>query len=410
LIPPILEVFVLWHPDDPAGKRVADALLEHFHGTAFSGLVGGAVEVYTRSAAWDGQGGPPRPVPFMEALPNGLQPAAVTVVVPVLGVQLARAAQHDERWLRYLEEMVASAQASPNAEVFSLVADSEAMSPGGQLARLFASRQSLDKAGVTDRSVLCRDLGHSIAGFVDGQPDRQLRVFVSHTKRYSPAEVADEVSRLVGHVRTAIGDTHLLAFFDEADLQPGMTWQDELIAAAESSALLVVRTDLYASREWCQKEVLAAKRADMPVVVLQALHTGEERGCFLMDHVPSVAVRTPESPENQPASIDDALNKLVDEALKRSLWRQQRERLAAYGFDWLPANAPEPATLAHWLRTSHMPWPAKDKLFVMHPDPPLGTAELAAIDDLVAIAAAGPLDIEILTPRTFASRGGQTPQ
>lgn len=45
LIPPILEVFVLWHPEDAAGRRVADTLLEHFHGTAFDGLVGGAVEV-----------------------------------------------------------------------------------------------------------------------------------------------------------------------------------------------------------------------------------------------------------------------------------------------------------------------------------------------------------------------------
>jgi hypothetical protein len=295
--------------------------------------------------------------------------------------------------------------------VFSLVVDPEAMSAGGQLARLFASRQSLDMAGVTDRSVLCRDLCHSIAGFVDGRPGRPLRVFVSHTKRYSAVEMADEVSNLVGHVRAAIGDTHMLAFFDEADLQPGMTWQDELIAAAESSALLVVRTDLYASREWCQNEVLAAKRADMPIVALQALDAGEERGCFLMDHVPSVAVRTPESPENQRPSIDDALNKLVDEALKRSLWRQQRERLGDYGFDWLPANAPEPATLAHWLRANRPQSPTTDKLFVMHPDPPLGTAELAAINDLVAIAApTGPLDIEILTPRTFASRGGQTPQ
>ena len=31
--------------------------------------------------------------------------------------------------------------------------------------------------------------------------------------------------------------------------------------AAASSALLVVRTDLFASRDWCQREVLAAKRS-----------------------------------------------------------------------------------------------------------------------------------------------------
>ena len=72
LIPPILEVFVLWHPDDTAGASVAGTILEHFHGTAFSGLVGAAVEVYTRSAGWHSPSSPPRPPPFIDPLPNGL--------------------------------------------------------------------------------------------------------------------------------------------------------------------------------------------------------------------------------------------------------------------------------------------------------------------------------------------------
>lgn len=48
LLPPVLEIFVVWHPGDDAGATVAGWLLDHFHGTAFSGLIGGAVEVYTR--------------------------------------------------------------------------------------------------------------------------------------------------------------------------------------------------------------------------------------------------------------------------------------------------------------------------------------------------------------------------
>ena len=406
LIPPILEVFVLWHPDDTAGATVANALLEHFHGTAFSGLMGGAVEVYTRSAAWDGHSGPPRPIPPVHPLPNGLESAAVTVVVPVLGVNLARAVEEDTAWRSYLDQTLAGIRENPRAAVFFLSADENAMSPGGQLKGLIGAGQQLDKAGVKDATVLCRDLGHSIAGFVDGQRDRRLRVFISHTKRYSPAEMPDEVSALVAQVRTVIGDTHLNAFFDEADLQPGVLWEDELVKAAESSGLLIVRTDIYASREWCQREVLAAKRADMPVVVLHALHTGEERGSFLMDHVPSVAVRAAAPESAVRASIEQALNKLVDEALKRALWRQQRAQLAAYGFHWLPANAPEPTTLGHWLRLTASGRAAADKLYVLHPDPPLGCAELSAIDDLLAIAG---LDgsVDILTPRTFASRGGQ---
>jgi hypothetical protein len=59
LIPPILEIYVLWHPDDGDGARIFTELFDHFHGTTFSGLVGGAVEVYERSQGWRGPGTPP---------------------------------------------------------------------------------------------------------------------------------------------------------------------------------------------------------------------------------------------------------------------------------------------------------------------------------------------------------------
>src|SRR5690606_11072853 len=111
----------------------------------------------------------------------------------------------------------------------------------------------------------------------------------------------------------------------------------------------------------------------------------------------------------QRQSIEAALNKLVDEALKRALWDHQRSRLRSYGFDWLPANAPEPTTLAAWLRTLDQRPTPDDRLFVLHPDPPLGNAEVVVIDDILEVAGLPGL-VEILTPRIFASRGGQVRQ
>lgn len=408
LIPPILEVFVLWHPRDTHGEQVAQALLEHFHGTAFAGLVGGAVEVYTRSAGWDGPDSAPRPLPFVEPLPNGLAPAAVTVVIPVLGTYLARAAEGEGPWRDYLQTLVAAAHDHPGAAVFALQVDDGVMPSGSQLAAIFGDEQLLTRDGATNPAALCRDLAHSITGFVDGSPGQPLRVFISHTKRNSPEEEPDRVQDLVALVRQVIGDTHLRPFFDAADLLPGVNWEEELISAASTSSLLLVRTDLFASRDWCQREVLAAKRADMPIAALQALRDGEERGSFLMDHVPSVACDRTDV-EEQRVAIETALNKLVDEALKRSLWKHQRSRLASYGFDWLPANAPEPTTIAAWLRTlSKQPTP-DDRLFVLHPDPPLGHAEVSAITDILGVGGLVDL-VEILTPRTFANRGGQVRQ
>lgn len=403
LIPPILEIYVLWHPGDAHGADTLEALLDHFHGTTYSGLVGGAVEVYARSASWD-VGGPPRPMPFMSPLANGLGQAAVTVVVPLLGTRLARAASDDPAWHRYLEEMVGAAGADESVGVFALKLDNQAMADT-DLSDLFGAHQTLDPRGASDPVVLCRDLAHSIGGLIRDPMGERLRVFISHTKRYAPGEEPDGVSELVHLVRDVISHTHLSTFFDEVDLLPAVDWEQELTGAASNSGVLAVRTDLYASRDWCQREVLIAKRADMPVVVLQALNGGEERGSFLMDHVPAVQLQRG-SEEAKRKSIEAALNQLVDEALKRALWKRQEARLEELGFAWLPANAPEPTTLVAWLLSRDTTPTAEDRLFVLHPDPPLGRAESEVMRDLLMVAGMPQL-LDILTPRTFASRGGQ---
>ena len=62
MLPPVLEVYVVWHPGDPAGHAIADEFVHHFHGTVFSGLIGGAVVVYARSVGWRSTNDAPRPI------------------------------------------------------------------------------------------------------------------------------------------------------------------------------------------------------------------------------------------------------------------------------------------------------------------------------------------------------------
>jgi hypothetical protein len=60
------------------------------------------------------------------------------------------------------------------------------------------------------------------------------------------------VPELTQTVRTVIADTSLAEFFDPRDLQAGEKWREALRENAGRSALLALRTDLYASRNWCQ--------------------------------------------------------------------------------------------------------------------------------------------------------------
>lgn len=407
--PPILEIYVLWHPDDPLGAAVADQLFDHFHGRAYAGLAGGAVEVYSRSTGWTAPGAPPRPLPFVTPLAAALPAAQFTVVVPVVGRALAVACRDDAQWRDYVST-VASADANaasggaPGVAVFPLF--EPAASIDGPVVDQLRRVQALPREAAADAPTLARELGQAIVQRlrrdVLGRGNSLLTVFISHTKKYTDAE-RDFGPQLAADVRRVLDRTHLDEFFDARDIQVGSDWVRTLHEEAAHSLVLMLRTDLYATRDWTQHEVADAKQNDMPVVALHALTNGEERGSFLMDHVPTV-VCGPSG--NNDDAIETALNLLVDEAVKDALWAAQRVYLKEDGFDWLPTHAPEPVTLTPWLRRHRREHPDDDHVIIMHPDPPLGAREQQVLIDLCRLAGFNG-DVDVLTPRTFASRGGR---
>ncbi|MGX9901310.1 hypothetical protein ACW0JT_18195 [Arthrobacter sp. SA17] len=185
-----------------------------------------------------------------------------------------------------------------------------------------ATIQALSDDSMSNQQTLARELSQAITQDVEagmGMKDHRIRVFVSHTKHDSLEEKDQDGPALFEAVRQVIARTRLASFFDAQDLQSGAQWKRELDDHAAACALLMVRTDKYAGREWTQREVLTAKRHDVPIVGMYALTEGEERGSFLMDHVPSVPCNVAEPHSD----IEIALNRLVDEALKRALWKAQ---------------------------------------------------------------------------------------
>jgi hypothetical protein len=219
-----------------------------------------------------------------------------------------------------------------------------------------------------------------------------------------------DVNALITIVRNVIATTHLREFFDASDLQPGTDWSNELREKAATSALLALRTDLYPSREWCQKEVLIAKRSGMPVIILDGIGYAEERGSFLMDHVPRAPIRV-NGAEWQRRDVYSALNLLVDECLKRELWKRQHQLAQdrhELEVSWWAPHAPEPLTLIQWLenaRTDGRLPAGDDKLRILHPDPPLGPDERAVLEQILKF---GGLEakLDVMTPRQLAARGG----
>lgn len=417
MLPPVLEIYVVWHPDDVRGAEVAGTFLDHFHGNVFAGLLGGAVEVYVRSRGWRDANDAPRLIPLPgSVLPAGLLPAKFVAVVPLLGNGLASIVQTGSGpWYDYLKALVDAHARAGQIGIFPLGLDSgadtdtvlgELLGRYQQLARPnpAAPQEPMDE-------LQCRDLAQVLAQLL-GEPvqKERIKVFISHTKRAAGGD-ENEVAALIKSVRDIISDTRLGVFFDANDLQPGGDWDEHLRQEAASGAFLALRTDLYASREWCQREMLIAKQEGMPIVILDALSRGEERGSFLLDHVPRVPVRRIAEAWSV-ADIRRGLNLLVDECLKRALWRHQKElarshqQLQRLQVAWWAPHAPEPVTLALWLAEQRRKGQTSTgELRILHPDPPLGPEERATLGQLVLLTGvAGGIDV--LTPRTLAARGG----
>jgi len=236
----------------------------------------------------------------------------------------------------------------------------------------------------------------------------RIQVFISHTKQASAPE--EDVAGLVEAVVTTFGHTRLRFYFDARDLQPGEDWDEALRANAATGALLALRTDQYASREWCQREMVIAKRRGLPVVILDSLGQGEERGSYLLDHVARIPV-TKTGGYWSSDQILRCLNHLVDECLKRALWLRQgilAQDRADLNVAWWAPHAPELLTLSEWLEDKMASGgiPPRDlPIRILHPDPPLGPEEVIALKRLVSLAGV-PNELDIMTPRLLAARGG----
>jgi hypothetical protein len=426
MLPPILEIYVVWHPRDRGGREVSEVMVNHFQGSTFSGLIGGAIEVYVRSPGWRSASDAPRPIPFPSddaGDPNDSpQQQRFTAVVPVVGTELAAAVEPGVGpWYEYLIGIVHAQGTNPDRVAVFPVATESSAAHGTVLGRVLEPFHGIGRGRMLvdeERSrTWCRDLAQGVAqhfgelasrtsGHFGFDAGRRLTVFISHTNELDgPGHPGD--AGIAERVRGIVAKTRLDEFFSASDLQPGRNWSHELAAKATTSALLAVRTSTYASRPWCQREMLLAKTAGMPIVVLDALEHPEERGSFLMDHVPRVPVRR-DGDGWRDADILAGLNLLVDECLKHALWQRQGQLLAPEAGPaamWWAAHAPEPVTLVAWLheQLDAGRLPATGPIRIVHPDPPIGPDELAVLEQIVRLA---DLDnrLDVVTPRMLAAR------
>lgn len=234
---------------------------------------------------------------------------------------------------------------------------------------------------VAIRAIRLLDEG-AVPADVSPEQKAPVRLFLSHAK----ADLKSDESDAVRGVEDAIKELPIGAWFDAAKIRPAAEFEKEIAAGVRDSSILVAfLTDRYASRPWCRREALDAKRLGAPILVVDALSDGEPRNFAYLGNVPTVHW----TGRDRPAEARRVVAQAVREALRFKHNRAALERRAGPG-ETAVAVPPEVLSLA---------WQAASESGgrFLYPDPPLPQLEL----DLVRTLRPG---AEFLTPLTKVAR------
>lgn len=363
---PLFVVYVVWHPGFGDGASIAEAIRSHFRRELYDNVAGGTgLSVVFRSLP-PPSSAVPLDIDFDEA-----HAAAIVVLTD-------RALAADPQWVAYARALGERAEATGlHVRTFPVAIDEMVLVPLNMTEQALRWDQWNGDLHTRTKRLLseltyeyCRMLRHFLERLQ--RPDeeeaaleaylRKVQIFLSHSKH---DDAGERVARLI---RDRLQDGHGLAsFFDVHDIPAGLRFHKVLLLQVRISAMVAVHTDTYSSREWCRKEIIEAKRHNVPLVVANCISDLDERGFPYMGNVPVVRL-DPHGPDR----IDVVIARLLDEVLKDFLWRC---RIAISAATAGPAvmfipRPPELITLASLPPEADAPTP-----IIVYPDPPLSTEE-----------------------------------
>lgn len=127
-----------------------------------------------------------------------------------------------------------------------------------------------------------------------------INIFLSHSKTDCVGlSIAEEIRK---HIDT----TNMNRFFDATEISPGFLFGQEIVEHIKQSTLLLIGSDSYSSRYWCQREMLCAKEYERPILSVDCLEEFEDRVFPAGSNIPSIHV-----PADGPISKSDVLRILI---------------------------------------------------------------------------------------------------
>jgi len=208
-------------------------------------------------------------------------------------------------------------------------------------------------------------------------------IFVSHAKE-DGYEMAKNLSDYIN------SDTGLDAFIDVNDIPIGSDFAVAIDRNIDGSILVIMFTDKFSSREWCQREIMIAKKYSCPIVLLDALSNGEVRRFPYSANVKSIHLGHEELTKEK---YKELLYEVLIEALRVKFNRKFLEylcrlhKIEAVDVDIIPSS-PELCTILNFSQSG-----AK---FLLYPEPVLNVVEMEQLGRVMPLQ-------KMITPITMHS-------
>jgi len=369
---PILVLYIVWHPNFAEGPGISEAVREHFRRKLYENVAGGTgLSVIFRSVPASGS-----PVP----LPIKLDEAETTAIIVLTESNLVG----DPKWVEYVKALADQTEgAGLSARIFPIAIERAALTLGIEEEAVRWDEWTGSKAELHQKLIseltyeCCRMLRHYLEHLrhPDEKGDglekylQKVQIFLSHSKHDRDGE---RIARLV---RDRLHASHgLSSFFDVYDIPAGLRFSKVLLKQIRLSAVVAIHTDSYSSREWCRREILEAKRGNVPLVIANCLMDWDERGFPYLGNVPIVRMDHPCKADR----IDIVIGRLLDEVLKDFLWhcRVQLAQVTDPSLIFLP-HPPELISLAALPLKAQVPEPT-----IVYPDPPLSAEEERLFEEI----------------------------
>ncbi len=416
-----LSIYVVWHPDYVEGAAFANFFYKSFCRDAEKPITRGlGINVFYRSKNLDPSTKiPPIPIVFDESLNN-----VVIVLIDDLMVI-------GEGWEKYVSDLWEHCKGDETCLFLPIAISNHAynLSQSVSFANFIKSPKQTNleestsslfekKAVHFTNSIaheICRMLLHNEDKWQDASKAEKkesalidlspspVKLFISHAK----ADGEELAIKIRDYLNSG---SAIKTFFDAVDIAPGYDFTMEIGGSIQRSALLVVLTDAYATREWCKKEVIKAKSINQSIIVVNALEEGEPRSFPYLGNSPTLRWDEGRMEEVVNVALLEILgqmyeemhlngivssikNKLVDDAIV--IWPNQPELFSFIAivkkFEQLKKSNQKNRSG----KKSNKPT-RKGKNILLYPDPPLGEDEKDIIKGLIS-------DISLETPSSIST-------